>query len=278
MTMDGQRLRHLEGPVGQGRLTERGRGQSGHRGAMRLFQDDPISRPLTYPGRIPATSGVLFDDTYIPLRPLDAGPPDEWEAAGETLAALLARGGLPPLGERHPVVAVGSNAAPGQLLRKFRDHAVRPVVPMTLADVPGVAPGVSAHVSRWGYVPAAPIETGESSRLFVLWLDEEQLAALDLTEPNYHRRPLRHPITLESGLRHPPPFVYTGRHGCLAGRDGRPRRLAPQRALIQDLLDGSAELRRLCGDTPDDFVAGVRDETVREAVYRVLQDKVRSRD
>ncbi|WP_188192325.1 hypothetical protein [Nonomuraea sp. SYSU D8015] len=246
---------------------------------MRLFQDDPISRPLTYPGRIPATSGVLFDDTYIPLRPVDDSPPEEWEAAGERLGALLSRGGFPPLDERHPVVAVGSNAAPSQLLRKFLDHAVRPLVPMTLADAPGVAPGVSAHVSRWGYVPAAPIETpGESSRLFVLWLDEEQLAALDLTEPNYERRPLRHPITLESGAGHPPPSAYTGRHGCLAGPDGRPRRLASQRTLIQDLLDGSAELRHICGDTPDDFVANVRDESVREAVYRILQDKVRARD
>ncbi|TMR90589.1 hypothetical protein [Nonomuraea basaltis] len=250
----------------------------GHVGIMRLFEDDPISRPLTYPGRIPATSGVLFDDTYIPLRPVDNSPPDEWRAAGGTLKALLARGGFPPLEERHVVVAVGSNAAPSQLLRKFLDHEVRPVVPMTLADVRDVAPGVSAHVSRWGYVPAAPIETpGETSRLFALWLDEQQLAALDLTEPNYHRRPLRHPITLESGVRRPPAFAYMGRHGCLAGRDGRPRRLTPQRALIQDLLDGSAELRRLCGDTPDDFAGNVQDDVVREAVYRLLQNGHRAR-
>jgi hypothetical protein len=246
---------------------------------MRLFRDDPISRPLTYPGRIPATSGVLFDDTYVRLHPVDGAPPDEWEAAGETLATLLARAGSAPLDERHPVVAVGSNAAPGQLLRKFRDHAIRPVVPMTLADVQDVAPGVSAHVSKWGYVPAAPVETpGESSRLFVLWLDEQQLAALDLTEPNYRRRPLRHSIILESGLRRPPASVYTGRHGCLTGRDRRPRRLTPQRHLIQDLLDESAELRHLCGDTPDAFVGNVRDETVREAVYRILQDMVDDRD
>ncbi|WP_433431606.1 hypothetical protein [Nonomuraea sp. CA-141351] len=235
-----------------------------------LLTDDPISRPLTYPGRIPATSGVLVDDAYVPLRPVTGRRPKHWHAGGETLGALLARHGCSRA--RHRVVAVGSNAAPGQLRRKFLDHGVRPIVPMTLADVRGIAPGVSAHVSKWGYVPAAPIETpGETSRLFVLWLDEQQLAALDLTEPNYHRRPLAHPVTLESGRRLPPPFVYHGAHGHLADGDGRPRRLTSQRTLIQSLLNESADLRALCGDTPDDFVRNVRDETVREGVYRVFQ-------
>lgn len=242
---------------------------TGRRPASPLFADDPISRPLTYPGRIPASSGVLVDDTYVPLRPVPGRRPEEWQAGERTLGALLARhGGSHP---RHLVAAVGSNAAPGQLRRKFLDHGVRPVVPMTLADVPGVAPGVSAHVSKWGYVPAAPVDTpGESSRLFVLWLDERQLAALDLTEPNYDRRPLGDPVTVAPGLRLPPPFVYRGRHGCLSGADGRPRRLTAQPELIQSLLDESAAMRALCGDTPEDFVRNVKDETVREGVYRLF--------
>ncbi|MEV0998509.1 hypothetical protein [Nonomuraea sp. NPDC050202] len=237
---------------------------------MDLFADDPMAFPLTYPGRIPPGSGVLADDAYVP---------HEWREGGAAIAALLASLGQAPLESRHRVVAVGSNAAPSQLRRKFRDHGVRPVVPMTVAEVPGIAPGVSAHVSRWGYVPAAPIATpGETSRLFVLWLDEHQLAALDLTEPNYRRRPLAGPVTLEDGTRLPPPFVYEGRHGCVAARgDGRPRRLTSQPALIQSLLDGSAALRHLCGDTPQEFVAGVRDDTVREAAYLLLQRESRVR-
>ncbi|MFG1705123.1 hypothetical protein ACFLIM_18195 [Nonomuraea sp. M3C6] len=228
-----------------------------------------MSRPLTYPGRIPSTSGILVDDAYVPLSAEESVPPGEWRAEDEPLAALLARLDCPPLRARHLVVAVGSNAAPSQVRRKFLDHGVRPIVPMTLADVPGIAPGVSAHVSRWGYVPAAPIETpGETSRLFVLWLDELQLAALDLTEPNYHRRTIA-----VDGTR---AFVYTGKHGCLTDPEGRPRRLRPQRALIQDLLDESPRLRHLCGNTPDDFVDNVRDETVREAVYRLFQADLRT--
>ncbi|WP_344472527.1 hypothetical protein [Nonomuraea monospora] len=237
-----------------------------------LFAGDPMAFPLTYPGRIPSGSGVLVDDAYRR---------QEWGEGGAAIAALLASLGQAPLDARHRVVAVGSNAAPSQVRRKFLDHGVRPVVPMTQADVPGIAPGVSAHVSKWGYVPAAPVETpGETSRLFVLWLDEHQLAALDLTEPNYRRRPLEEPVTLEDGTELPPPFVYEGRHGCLAapGDGGRPRRLISQPALIQSLLDDSADLRHLCGDTPERFVASVRDDTVREAAYLLLQRESRVRD
>ncbi|MFG1948328.1 hypothetical protein [Nonomuraea sp. NPDC048826] len=218
---------------------------------MDLFRDDPMASPLTYPGRVPDASGVLVDGAYLPLA-----------ESGEAMAG------------RHPVVAVGSNAAPGQLWRKFAGHAIRPVVPMTRADVVGVVPGVSAHVSRWGYVPAAPVAVpGEVSRLFVLWLDDRALAALDLTEPNYRRRRLpadRHPVTLESGARLPWCFAYVGRHGCLTDGRGRPRRLVAQPELIRSLLEESPELRRLCGDTPEEFVVRVRDETVRDAVRRLF--------
>ncbi|MET7336085.1 hypothetical protein [Nonomuraea sp. NPDC005650] len=236
-----------------------------------LFHSDPMTKPLTYPGRIPATSGVLAGDAYLPLRPVPEG---EWRAGDETLDGLLARLGRAPMPERHPVVAVGSNAAPSQLRRKFVGQSIPPVVPMTLAEVDGIAPGVSAHVSRWGYLPAVPLEApGETSRLFVVWPDDRELAALDRTEPNYWRRRLpaeRHPVTLESGTPLPPCFVYVGRHGCLVDETGAARRLADQWTLIQRLLDESAELRRLCGSTPEEFVASVRDEALRETIRRLF--------
>ncbi|MEU8401395.1 hypothetical protein AB0C28_39925 [Nonomuraea sp. NPDC048892] len=236
---------------------------------MDLFADDPMARPLTYPGRLPAGSGVLVDHAYVPLR-VEGGEQDRWRADGESVGALLAREGGAPMRGRHRVVAVGSNAAPGQLRAKFRDHGVRPLVPMTAADVTGVAPGVSAHVSRWGYVPAAPIAApGETSRLFVLWLDEEQLAALDLTEPNYVRRRLAAQVVVGAPLKGV--FVYEGRHGCVADGNGRPRRLTSQRALVRSLLDASPSLRHVCGDTPEDFVDNVRDDTVRAEATRILQ-------
>ncbi|MGW0482637.1 hypothetical protein [Nonomuraea sp. NPDC003214] len=241
---------------------------------MLLFHDDPMARPLTYPGRLPATSGVLVDDAYLPLQAVDGAPAEDWQAGDETLGKLLARLECSPMADRHPVVAVGSNASPSQMRRKFVSHAIRPVIPMTLADVAGIAPGASAHVNRWGYVPAVPVEVrGEISRLFVLWLDERELATLDVTEPNYWRRRMpaeRHPVVLESGVRLPPCFVYVGRHGCLTDGNGQARRLVDQPTLIQGLLDDSPELRRLCGGTPEEFVSRVRDEAIRDEVYRLF--------
>ncbi|MER7500662.1 hypothetical protein AB0L05_16840 [Nonomuraea pusilla] len=245
-----------------------------------LFHSDPMAQPLTYPGRIPAASGVLVDDAYMPLQPVEGAPAEDWQAGDDTLDKLLARLDCSPMPERHPVVAVGSNASPSQMRRKFVSHAIRPVIPMTLADVDGIAPGVSAHVNRWGYVPAVPVEApGETSRLFVLWLDERELATLDVTEPNYWRRRLpveRHAVTLESGVRLPPCFVYVGRHGCLVDETGDARRLADQRWLIQCLLDESPELRRLCGSTPEEFIASVRDEALRDTVYRLFRAERRT--
>ncbi|MGW6499503.1 hypothetical protein [Nonomuraea angiospora] len=242
--------------------------------AVDLFHGDPMTQPLTYPGRTPATPGVLMDGAYLQLGLEESAPADDWQAGDETLGELLTRLGRSPMSERHPVVAVGSNASPGQLRRKFADRGIPPVIPMTPADVDGLAPGVSAHVNRWGYVPAVPVEApGETSRLFVLWLDERELAVLDLTEPNYWRRRLpadRHPVTLDSGGPLPSCFVYVGRHGCLVDETGQARRLADQRALIQCLLDESPELRRLCGSTPEEFVVSVRDEALRDTIYRLF--------
>ncbi|SDM36841.1 hypothetical protein SAMN05421874_1627 [Nonomuraea maritima] len=239
-----------------------------------LFHSDPMAQPLTYPGRIPTTSGVLVDDAYLPLRLVEDAPAEDWQLGDETLHKFLARLECSPMSERHPVVAVGSNASPSQMRRKYVSQGFSPIIPMTLADVYGIAPGVSAHVNRWGYVPAVPVEApGETSRLFVVWLDERELAALDVTEPNYWRRRLpadRHPVTLESGVRLPPCFVYVGKHGCLVDEGGAARRLTDQHTLIQVLLDESAELRRLCGSTAEEFISSVRDEALRDTIYQLF--------
>ena len=187
---------------------------------------------------------------------------------------MLEKLGSKPLSVRVPVVAVGSNAAPSQLLRKLAGRSVRPVVPMTLADVTGIVSGVSAHVSKPGYIPAAPVVIQDAvSRLFVLWLDSVQLRTLDDTEPNYWRRSLpgeSFPVKLVSGVALPKCFLYVGKHGCLTGTAGQPRRMVDQRTLIQELLGESPRLRGLCGETPDEFVTRVQDPAVRETVRRIF--------
>ncbi|MEU7893663.1 hypothetical protein AB0B45_12440 [Nonomuraea sp. NPDC049152] len=243
-----------------------------------LFTDDPMSAPLTYPGRLPQTSGLLQDESFPPLTEVAGAPAADWriEAGGHAvrLDDHLAALGAAPMSARHAVVAVGSNAAPSQLHRKFVAGGLRPVVPLTRSTVRGIAPGVSAHVNRNGYVPAAPITARTASRLFVLWVDQAQLAVLDRTEPNYHRRvlpPRTHPVTLASGVAAPLSHLYAGRHGCLVDQAGRPMRLDAQAPLITRLLARSAELRRLCGTSPEAFVTRVQKPVVRETAYHLFR-------
>ncbi|MGH3468968.1 MAG: hypothetical protein ACRDQF_14705 [Thermocrispum sp.] len=190
---------------------------------------------------IPDAAGLLSAGRYHLLR-----------ATVEPLDAVLASAGAAPMHVRRPVLAVGSNAAPAQLLHKLGPSAV---LPMTLARVGGLAAGVSAHVSHGRYIPAAPIAApGELHRLLVLWPDDQQLAALDRTEPNYRRTVLgpQFTVMLRSGGRCE---VYVSRWGCLLDGGGQPRRLGSQRDLLAAVLAGSAELRALFGQTPQDFVA-----------------------
>ena len=239
-----------------------------------LFADDPITEPLTYPGRIPGTSGVLIDAKFHSLRAVAGAEPEQWQMSSTPLSRVLKQHGGSPMSARVPVVAVGSNAAPSQLVRKFATRSVRPIVPVTLSDASNLVPGVSAHVSKPGYIPAVPVKVpGAASRLSVLWLDNVQLRILDETEPNYWRRRLpaeSFPVRLESGVALSKCFLYVGKHGCLVDTQGQPRRLTDQRTLIQELLDDSPLLRKLCGKSPEEFVARVRGSETREAVRRTF--------
>ena len=225
---------------------------------------DPIGHPLAYPGRVPEGSGLLAGDRFRVLHGADG----EWRLDDMTLDEALRRAGGPIRADRHPVVAVGSNGSPAQIHRKLSGRADL-LVPMTYATVRGLVPGVSAHVSRPGYVPAAPmLVPGSVARLLVLWLDDAQLAVLDATEPNYRRLPLPDTVTLDGGS---PADLYAGRHGCLLDRRGQPFTLGGQAALLSALLADLPELGRLTGATgPEEFVARVRrDPDLRERVRRL---------
>jgi hypothetical protein len=239
-----------------------------------LFEDDPITEPLTYPGRIPGTSGVLIDAKFHSLRAVAGVGPEHWQMSSTPLSGVIEQHGGSPMSARVPVVAVGSNAAPSQLVRKFATRSVRPLIPVTLSDVSNLVPGVSAHVSKPGYIPAVPVKVpGAASRLSVLWLDNVQLRILDETEPNYRRLRLpaeSFPVRLESGVALSKCSLYVGKHGCLVDTQGQPRRLTDQWTLIQELLDESPLLRKLCGESPEEFVARAQDSETRKAVRRTF--------
>jgi hypothetical protein len=198
----------------------------------------PRDHPLTYPGAWPADSGLLHGDRMFPLERL-------------------------VYDDRVPLLAVGSNACPGQLRHKMAEFGIDSPVPMVRSRVSGLDVGISAHVSRLGYVSASPVRSPQALReLFVIWLDRRQLDAVDASEPHFRRAWLPAPgvrIELPDGRALTGAYAYVHRHGVLHDGAGAPRRHpGDQRTLLTELLVGSAALRELFGVTPEEFCARAR--------------------
>ncbi|MFK0139936.1 hypothetical protein [Streptomyces murinus] len=198
----------------------------------------PREDPLTYPGAWPARSGLLHGDRMLPLTRL-------------------------VYDDRAPVLAVGSHACPGQLRHKMAGFGLDSPVPMVRSRVTGLDVGVSAHVSRMGYVSASPVKSPSVTReLFVLWLDRRQLDVIDASEGaplpdgNFRRAWLPAPdvqVQLADGTVLSGAYAYVNRHGVLHDGTGAPRRHPGRRPLLTELLASSARLRELFGASPEEF-------------------------
>ncbi|NEE02872.1 hypothetical protein [Phytoactinopolyspora halotolerans] len=235
-------------------------------------EPDLYAEPLAYPGTPARADGLLVDGRFTEVEPAELEP-------------ALRRFRVAGLGERRPVIAVGSNASPGQLWRKLRGKAGgRLVLPITLVEVVGVVAGVSAHVSRPGYLPATPVVApGRRSTFPAIWLDAQQLPVMDATEPNYDRVPLPtaacEPVAAEVGAAVTCPFeVYATRHGHLVDPSGSPLPVRPQPQLLSGLLAESPALRELAGPAPGVFVAVMRaDPAARSRARQIFHDERRVR-
>lgn len=175
---------------------------------------------------------------------------------------------------RVPVLAAGSNQSPAQLHRKFGHlgdgapvHAQRGV----LHDFDVV---YAAHLSSYGSVPATfQASPGTEVNVFVLWLDEIQLARMHETEGNYtYDRLSAVRIHFDDGDILADAFAYSSKVGCLnldgdcvglteiaaSGRRFRHMRQPEIQAHVRD---------RLGSDTPLDAFIGahLEDHAVRHA-------------
>lgn len=203
----------------------------------------PREHPLSYPGARPEESVLLDGDRLLPLK----------RRVYE---------------DRVPVLAVGSNACPAQLRHKMARSGVSGTIPMVKTRVCGLGVGVSAHVSPMGYVSASPFHApGAVGELFLTWLDAAQLAVVDasegvpVAEGAYDRASLSASdvrIELDSGELLPGAYVYVNRRGVLHNGSGAPRPHPGERPLLASLLAGSARLRELFGQTPEEFCARAR--------------------
>ncbi|CAH0271830.1 hypothetical protein SRABI83_03670 [Arthrobacter sp. Bi83] len=194
--------------------------------------------PLHYPWDPPEASGVVLGEDFLPL------------GLAADLNAVLSGADAAPLGARSLVVSIGSNSSPDVMRRKFANYGqpVSRILPMVRGRLHNIGVGHSAHVSTAGYIAAAPYSrTGKCTTVWVSWLDEGQLLALDATEHNYRRLELNGKdcgLVLDNGERPATFSLYASSWGVLNDGHGAELPLMDQPALF-GLLAGSLTGRDL---------------------------------
>jgi len=159
-----------------------------------------------------------------------------------------------PLGERVALVGYGSNAAPSQLRRKLASHEPGWAVPVATARLRGADAVYSAHITRYGAIPATLHPSpGTAIDAVVTLLSLRQAELVRASEGgNYDLVPLDPArVELPAGLGLPRTLhAYLSRHGALA-IDGSPvalravparGRTLPEATEAQMLARAAAEL------------------------------------
>jgi hypothetical protein len=160
---------------------------------------DPVQHAKSYPFS-PPDHGFLYEGGD--WERLDPGRFDDERLEGEG---------------RVPVLAAGSNQSPAQLKRKYGHLADAGMIPARRGVLHEFDVVYAAHLTGYGSVPATfQRSPGTAVTVFVLWLDEPQLARMHETEGNYtydHLHGIR--ITLDSGAPMEQAFAYSSKSGCL---------------------------------------------------------------
>lgn len=155
--------------------------------------DPLILRALNYPYSYPAYDFVLDNGSAAPLQ-------DRKSLEG-----------------RIPVLAIGSNRSPEQLLRKFGDQDFLPVTCVKLCDYDVV---YAAHIASYGAIPAVlALSPGTIVDIAITWLTKLQLQRMHETEAigiNYDygvADSLK--INADYDYKNQNIGCYLGRRGCL---------------------------------------------------------------
>lgn len=216
--------------------------------------------PLLYPWDPPATSGVINGNDFLPLQPAvgrrrgQSHQRDRMEDlfSSWSLNKALVEANAAPLDGRSLVVSIGANSSPEVMRRKFARYKqpVSRILPLIRGQLHNIGVGHSAHVSKAGYIAAAPyFQLGACSTVWASWLDERQLMALEETEPNYRRIQLGGEscrLVMDSGECPDTFSLFTSRWGILTDGTGQKLPFLDQPALFR-LLAGSNT-----GEDPED--------------------------
>lgn len=209
---------------------------------------------------------------------------------------LLKEGRAEPLpaGGRHrdgrlPVIACGSNRSPERLGRKYAEFAGDGTIPVERARLAHFDVVYSAHITRYGSVPATlAASPGTRVEVSVTWLSEDQLEVMHASEStgeNYDFMRLGAvQLALEGdggwGEVLEAAFVYGSRRGALSHRE-RPVAMAAATAerrrhpaLHQEEVQALVHARLGEADNLDRFILGsIEDAALRaRRIARLAED------
>jgi hypothetical protein len=243
----------------------------------REFEPAMLERALGYPWERPASSYEWRDGEVRPLAGLA-------EPEREELIARYTSGE----GPRLPLLAIGSNAAPEVLRRKFghfpagEERAVLALVGhLHEFDV-----GAAAQPTIYGSMPATPFESpGTAVAATVLWVTPDQFTQLTWSEVTYHLGRLHTRFEIaDADVSFDDVLVFVSRFGafCVGGEPAALAavpardRTAPaftQRQLLDAAAalalgpgaDAEALLRAICED-PDSLLPKIAATVRRESL------------
>ncbi|HJN03791.1 MAG TPA: hypothetical protein QF665_01585 [Alphaproteobacteria bacterium] len=126
-----------------------------------LASDDPLDRARGYPYDLRGESFILYEGNVLPARNYE----------------------VHDMKSRTAVLAIGSNAAPSQLKRKFAETLEDEMIPVYRAVLPDFDAVFSARFSKYGAIPAALAPSkGTTLEAFVVCLNKAQLRVMHATE------------------------------------------------------------------------------------------------
>ncbi len=237
-----------------------------------------LSRAYDYPYDWRRTPFLFVpDEGPVEARVVDMELVAPGDAAPVARLTVDTEAGRCVIDDCHPVIASGSNGAPAQLARKFAGERVDSPIAVVPVGVDGIVPVHSAHVARYGSIPATLCrEVGAHAVLPVLFCAPETLDLINETEAlgvNYALSRLDGLNAEVAGKPLDSVLIYRSLHGVYAP-GGAPLRLAAALAQESGLVpvtqrDMLAEIHRLVGssETLDAFVARlVVDHRYRSAV------------
>ena len=160
--------------------------------------------PLAYPGERPVFSYVYRDGLVHEVSPVGPRLEDLFVDTGPVeipIADFLAERRNPPLEDRVPVLAIGSNGCPGRLAEKLEDDLPDASVPVLAGTLEDTAVVYLRWLAPYAALPATLLQVpGAVSHVSLTLLSRGPLlATLDGSEPAYRRVEVDRPFRIEGG-------------------------------------------------------------------------------